>query len=194
MKRWMTVLGRGGTVLISISLALFLVSLIPQIQATTARGSFSLPPESVQIVYTQVLTPQRGLQANMTTQGALHVYLLEAGTTELFPDLGTMSTPPFLNITGLQKFLDANPERLIEDYGSINGYFERYYVPPRILNATLVVSNPGSSNVGVNYEIAITSSVAPTEKVRNIAYWAAPIGIILAIPWFAEIWKHRKQI
>jgi hypothetical protein len=194
MKRWISVLGRGGTVLISISLALFLVSLIPQIQAITARGSFSLLPESVQIVHTQVLTPQRGLRVNMTIQGTLRVYLLEAGTAELFPDLGTMGTPPFSNITGLQGFLDANPDRLIEDYGSINGYFERYYVPPRILNATLVVSNPGSSNVGVDYEITITSSVAPTEKVRNIACWAAPIGIILAIPWLAEIWKHRKHI
>jgi len=40
--------------------------------------------------------------------------------------------------------------------------------------------------------VTLTSSLAPKEKVLTIAYFAAPIGIILAIPWLLNFWKQRK--
>jgi hypothetical protein len=45
----------------------------------------------------------------------------------------------------------------------------------------------------VDYEVTLISTVAPGEKVRNIAYWITPIGIILAIPWLVNMWKQRKS-
>jgi hypothetical protein len=61
------------------------------------------------------------------------------------------------------------------------------------MNATLVFYNPSSADAILDYEVTLTSTVAPGEKVRNIAYWAAPIGIILALPWLLNMWKQRKQ-
>jgi len=98
------------------------------------------------------------------------------------------------NATDLQEFLDANPNLIIWEYNLENETFERSYTPTKVINATLVFHNPSSDEEAkVDFGVTLISTVAPGEKVRNIAYWAAPIGVVLAIPWLVNMWKERKQ-
>lgn len=189
MKRWTNVLGRGGTVLLAISLALFLVSLIPQINLATSAGVMPLAPKQVYANSYRALTPQQGFRVNVTVEGTVNVYLLEVGTEETQPGVSTL----FANATELQDFLDANPDLIIWEYDLENGHFDRSYTPTKVISATLVFYNPSSNDATVDYSVILTSTVAPGEKVRTIALWTTPIGLILAIPWLANLWKQRKK-
>jgi hypothetical protein len=190
MKRWTTVLGRVGTVLIAISLALLLVSLIPQINLMILRGAMPLSPEQVYVTNSQVLNPQQGVQLKVTVEGTINVYLLEVSNSQLYPESGGMA---FANATDFQEFLDANPDLIVWEYNLEDESFEKSYTPTKVMRATLVFHNPSSDEAILDYEVTLISSVAPGEKVRTIAYCAAPIGIILAIPWLLNVWKQRKQ-
>jgi hypothetical protein len=191
MKRWTTVLGRVGTVLIAISLALLLVSLIPQLQLSTTKGGMPISPEHFSIVFTPgSLTPQQEVQIAVTVEGTLTVYLLEINVEFQFVN-GTFDYN--FNLTDLQELLTEHPDQIIWEREVENSYYERNYTPTRVTNATVVVYNPSSETAYLEYNVALKSSLAPGDKVRTIAYCAAPIGIILAIPWFLNVWKQRKQ-
>ena len=197
MKRWTTVVGRGGTVLIAISLALLLVSLIPQINLMTLEGRTPpISPERVFATNSQVLNPQQGVQVKVTVEGTLKVYLLEMSVELQFVN-GIFVNGIFdygFNLTDLQEILEEHPDRIIWEREVENGEYKRSYTPTRVMNATLVFHNPSLDEEAiVDYEITLISTVAPGEKVRNIAYWITPIGIILAIPWLVNMWKQRKS-
>jgi len=189
MKRWTTILGRGGTVLIAISLALLLVSIIPQINLAASVGVMPVASDQVYTISYRALTPQQGFQVEVTVEGAINVYLLEVGSEEPYPGVSML----FDNATELQEFLDANPDLIIWEYKLENGNFDHYYTPTKVMNATLVFHNPGLDDATVDYAVILTSTVAPGEKVRNIALGTTPIGIVLALPWLVNIWKQRKQ-
>ncbi len=195
MKRWTIVIGRGGTTLIAISLALLLVSLIPQINLMTLGGSMTVSPGMVQATNSRLLNPQQGVEIKVTVEGTINLYLLEISSGQIFP--GTGGGMVLANATDLQEildaFLDANPDLIIWEYNLEDEPFEGSYTPTKVMNATLVFHNPSMDEEAiVDYELSLISTVAPGEKVRNIAYWAAPIGIVLAIPWLVNIWKERK--
>lgn len=191
MKRWKTILGRGGTTLIAISLALLLVSIIPQLQISGVEGYVPLLPEQVQIAFdSQNLNPQQEVELAVTVEGTLKVYLLEISVELQFVngifDYG-------FNLTDLQELLEEHPDRIIWEREVENSYYKQSYIPTRIMNATVVLYNPSSEIAYVEYDVTLKSGLAPGDKVRNIAYWAAPIGIILVIPWLLNFWKQRKH-
>ena len=97
------------------------------------------------------------------------------------------------NLTDLQKLLEEQPDQIIWEREVENSYYSRGYTPTRVMNVTVVFYNPSSEICSVEHEVVLKSSVAPGDKVRNIAYWATPIGIIMTMPWLANIWKQRKQ-
>ncbi|MGD9130940.1 MAG: hypothetical protein PVH73_05125 [Candidatus Bathyarchaeota archaeon] len=188
MKRWTNVLGRVGTVLIAISLALLLVSLIPQIQMQHSVGGGPLSAGESSVVFNHVnLNPQQEVALAVTVEGKATVYLLE-----LFLEfrIGPGIFEYGFNVTDLQE----NPDLIIWEHEVENGDYKRSYTPTRVMNATIVVYNELDSEMAyLEYEMTLRSALAPKEKVRTIAYFAAPIGVILAIPWLVNIWKQRKQ-
>jgi hypothetical protein len=200
VKRWTTILGRGGTTLIAMSLALLLVSIIPQPQLSATEGRTPLLPDQLSIVFNPgALTPQQELHLAFTVEGTLKVYLLEINVELQFVndifDYGFNLTDfdYGFNLTDLQELLEEQPDRIIWEREVEDGDYKRSYTPTRIMNTTVVFYNPSSEITLVEYNVALRSSLAPGEKVQNIAYCAAPIGIILAIPWFVNSWKQRKQ-
>jgi hypothetical protein len=187
MKRWATVLGRVGTVLVAISLALLLVSIIPQIQMFHSEGAGPLLPGGIRVVFNQPnLTPQEEVELAVTVEGKATVYLLEMNL-ELQMANGTFDYA--FDVTDLQE----NPDLIIWEHEVENEEYTRSYTPTRLMNITSVVYNkPDSETAYFQYELTVTSALAPKEKVLTIAYFAAPIGIILAIPWLLNFWKQRK--
>ena len=193
MKRSTTILGRVGTVLIAISLGFLLVSIIPQIQMYSSEGSGPLSPGRIEFVFHQQnLNPQQEVQVAVTVEGNLTVNLLEiSAKLEFTPTTGFSYN---FNVTDLQEILQEHRDLIIWEDPVENGDYERSYAPTRVMNATVVVYNPpDSESAYLEYDVALKSSVAPGDKVRTIAYFAAPIGIVLAIPWLLNVWKQRKQ-
>ena len=191
MKRWANILGRGGTTLITISLALLLVSLIPQIESSSRSGTFGILPGEVEIIYyVGTITPQQEVHVSITTEGTLSVYLLDIKLDMEFMN----DTLDFaFNSTDLQELLDEQPEKRLWEQEVVNTTYERNYNPSKLVNATLVTYNQGSEMVMFDFDISLKNILAPGDKVRTIAYFAAPIGAIMAIPWLLDIWKQRKK-
>jgi hypothetical protein len=189
MKRWIIFLGRGGTVLISIGLALLLVSLIPSAQLIDfLPGSTTVPPKWAQPKYEVILTPQQGLRIELWANGTLDVYILEVSSQILYQWVGD----DFLNVTDLEEFLEANPS-VIGWSGEVrNGYIEHEHVPTKVTNATLVFSNPSSEHVRVGYDVSLMSRIVGIQ-VRNLSQWAIPIGFVLSLPWLTQMWKRKTR-
>ena len=193
MKRWIIFLGRGGTVLVALGLALFLVSLIPPVSFGTFGGSDYVEARLFKPLsyfeYTSTLTPKQALKVELTFNGTLDVYLLEVSTQALYdwihehhPEQQMMY--PAYNVTMLEEFLMANPNSISWQGEMRQGEIE--YAPTKVTNATLVLSNPSPDLITVDYEGTITISFAPEAKVRTLALWTIPLGFVFALPWLID--------
>ena len=156
MKRLKTILGRSGTTLIAISLALLLVSIIPQPQFSRSEGATPLSPEQLSIIYTrQDLTPQQELEITVTSEGALKIYLLEMSGEIQFTvedvEVGLQElNEGFDMLKQLAKeIIETKHDKIIWESEIQNGYYSRKYIPTRIINATIVIYNPSSETVKV---------------------------------------------
>ena len=200
MKRLRIILGRSGTTLVAISLALLLVSAIPQPQFSSSSGSGLLSSEQFRIIASQQdLTPQQELEIKIAVEGALKIYLLEMSGLIQFT-VGDVDVASQEMIEGFEmleqlakEIVETQPDRIVWEREIQDGYYSRKYIPTRIINATIVLYNPSSETVHVEHAVSLKSSLAPEEKVQTIAYVAAPLGIILALPWLVDSWKRRKQ-
>ena len=201
MTRWMIFLGRGGTVLITIGLALLLVSLLPPAQQYFYFPTTDVPPKWTQpaynwegIVFDVILTPQEELQIDLYANGTLNVYILEVSLQVLYQWVGD----DFLSVTDLEEFLEANPsvigwyDEFRNGHNEHTEHIEHEYVPTKVTNATLVFSNPSSEYVKVHGNVDLMSHLAGF-KVRNLAQWAIPIGFVLFLPWLTQMWKRKTR-
>lgn len=175
-------------VLISIGLALLLVSFIPSAQLATTGSKTAVPPQWAQPSFEQILTPQQGIQVTITANGTLDVYILEVSSQTLFQ----LANGEFLNVTFLEEFLKNNADAIGWQVEIRNGEAQHEYVPTRVTNATLTLANPGLEYVPVEFEVTITSQVAPGTKVRSLSLGAIPIGFFMALPWIAQLWRKRN--
>ena len=87
-KRWITLLGRLGTVLIVIGLALALLSLVPpqKVLGSDFMGSPIIQSETFLTPFysSEVLTPQRSLQVTIEANNSVMAYLLKVGKDYLY--------------------------------------------------------------------------------------------------------------
>ncbi len=191
MKRWVNVLGRVGTTLIAISLALLLVSFIPSTQISSSKGSGGVQPGQFMVVFSPgTITPQEEVQTAITVNGTLNIYLLAVNIQFQFIN-GNFSYN--FNLTDLQELLEEHPEQIKWQHEVENSHYERNYNPTKVMNATVVAYNQGSETAQIEYDVALESILAPGDKVRTIAFVAAPIGVIMAVPWLLDLWKQRKK-
>jgi hypothetical protein len=208
VKRWTIILGRGGTVLIAISLALLLVSLIPPQQIGSGVGITEVPartfspldrsppdfPGQLMFYYDNILTPQRGVEIELTANGTITAYVLEVDTYTMFDWIREQhGLAHDLNVTSLEEFLEAHPNSIGWQKELDEETVEYTYIPTKVTNVTIVYSNPSSENIGISHSYVEKSFIAPGNKVQNIALWTTPIGLILTIPWVASLWKQRKH-
>lgn len=198
MRRWTILLGRGGTVLIAVSLALLLVSLIPAAQMVNFSATWPVHPKRFETPNTPfseyVLTPQQSLRISITANGTLNVYLLEVESQSIYAWISehNLGATDSSNITYFEEFLEANPQSIgWQEINKMNMEFE--YVPTKITNATLVFSNPSSDFVFVGYEGSISSLVAPKTKVLTLGQWAISIGFVLTLPWLFNLLRTKTR-
>jgi hypothetical protein len=103
--RWVTLLGRIGTVILMIGLALLVFSLIPSGGGFQYALGQPIEPEKYIIEELGVYSPQTGLQISVNSTNNVHVYLLGVNPVELdnwktllreaYPDLDEMFIDSF---------------------------------------------------------------------------------------------------
>jgi len=192
MKRWMIFIGRGGTVLVAIGFALLLVSLFPSAQLVSTGGSGSIIPEMFQTPFERVLTPQQGLEITISANGTLTTFILEVSSQTIYTWIGDYNVHAWMqNVTNLEEFLEANPDSIGLQKEISEGKID--YIPTKVTNATLILSNPGSERINWEFEASITAIIAPGAKVRNLAQWTIPIGFVLALPWLVQLWREKTM-
>jgi hypothetical protein len=207
VKRWPIILGRGGTVLLAVGLALFLVSFIPAgvvgssptpvgIDASTWCG-YNLAVFAPQ----QTLTPQQTLHITISTTGVVNVTLLDTTIEAIYNwinDTYHTSITNWSNITYFNGFVKSNPTLIAWQHKLDNGTIDYDYVPTEVVsidqvNMSLVFSNYGSNPVVVNYAGSVESRVAPTVKVLTLSEFAIPIGVALTLPWLRELVRAKRK-
>ena len=124
--RWITLLGRTGTVILMVGLAVVLVSLPPPGSPHQSSSQYSMSPEKYRIEHSGVYRPQTGFQISVESTDNVCVYLLGVSALELenwrtrvreaYPDLSDMwikiFTVPLIFVREAYPDLD-NPQ--IED-------------------------------------------------------------------------------
>jgi hypothetical protein len=209
VKRQIILLGRLGTVIVAVGLALLLVSLIPpsgvmsfgsggQLAPETFRPLGPMPfgnPSSNETFYFEYLTsltPQQELKVNLTCNGTINVYLLNINSNTLFQALNSNSTEnQSQNVTLIEDYLNANPDVIAWEKQLSEGTVD--YTPTTIINATLILSNPTQNTITVNYDGKILSIFVPAAKAQLLAFGAIPVGLILALPWLINLRKHKNH-
>jgi hypothetical protein len=81
--RWITLLGRTGTVILMIGLALLVFSLIPLGTGSQPGWIRPVEPEQYMLLELGVYTPQTGLQISVNSSDNVNVYLLGVSPVEL---------------------------------------------------------------------------------------------------------------
>ncbi len=171
MNRWLALTSRIGTSLTAIGLALLLISLIP----SSSSGSSSQIGTQIQAgtytanLFGQIMSPQQS--ATLTV------------TSDKYYDN---------NVTYLKLFL-GNFTQSVAYSQKATLSFNYQYTPTKITNATLIISDPSSSPANVQTSWKVSQQVAPASRVATLAYWSIPLGLVLAIPWFIDLYQRRVR-
>jgi len=104
--RWITLLGRTGTVILMVGLALVLVSLLPPTSQSKSSHAGSMSPKEYEIEHSGVYTPQTGFQISVESTDNVRVYILgvsplefdnwKTRVREAYPDLDDMLLDSFV--------------------------------------------------------------------------------------------------
>jgi hypothetical protein len=104
--RWITLLGRMGTVIFMVGLALVHVSVPPPGSPSQSSSSYSMSPEKYKIEHSGVYRSQTGFQISVESTDNVRVYLLGLSSLELenwrtqvreaYPDLDYMLSDFFV--------------------------------------------------------------------------------------------------
>ena len=205
MKRLLLILGRSGTVLVAIGLALLLVSLIPPATTRSFSTGDSIAPNSFQVLgensgpfanmtgmfYSQfisTLTPQQELIVEIECDHKIEVYLLKIDIRDLIDNFSGTNR----NVSSLEEFLQVNSDLIGWQGEMIEGLVD--YVPTEVINATMIFSNPSPNRISIECTGRILNLLAPTEKVRTLAIWAIPIGFVMAFPWLLNLRKSKDIV
>lgn len=207
MRRWPIVLGRGGTVLLAVGLALFLVSLIPSAQLGSSMNVTG-PVNAASwwgydlrdLAQQPTLTPQQTLHITVNTTGAVNVTLIDTTVQAIYNWMNDTyaNMTDWSSITYFEGFVKSNPTLIVWQREVDNGTIDYDYVPIEVVNIdqvnmSMVVSNYGSNPVVVQYAGSVKSSVAPTAEVLTLSEFAIPIGAALTLPWLNELARARRK-
>ena len=202
-KRWITLLGRVGTVLMAAGLALVLLSLIPaqKVGRSDFTGTSILQPKAFSIespfFLSSIFDPQRGVYVSAQANHSVTAYLLNVGNeyvyewiTNHFSEIQTSSST--FNVSILDEFLTEHPNSVARRENTVGGLVEFQCAPTKLMNVTLIFSNPSTESANVNYSGRLLSFIIPSERALNPARFVIPMGFVLALPWMTSIWKRRR--
>ncbi len=209
MRRPTYLVGRLGSNLFVIGLALFLVYLIPSanFNGTNSAGG-SIAPKTYQTPMFNTLSPTSGIHIQIQGNGSFQFLLLSAGPGEIYNwtnnwacmNGGQRFGPPGSpctgsnNFTAIQAYLAQFPSEAIKNVT----------VPPKMnlsidltpatdINATFIVANPTSAFVTFTFSWSFSQSIAPKGSTLFFAELFMPLGLILSAPWVIQGFAARRN-
>lgn len=194
--RWVALLGRTGSVLLVVGLALALVSMIPSAPlGFTSSSWFTLQPRKYFVHFqTIVCSPQTGIRVSVTSNVSLQLYLLamhhlqlnewaRSWVMENFPDLNESEIwQGIYNATVLEAFLQMHLEDVLLNE-TVNRDQPVDFFPSKVTNVTVVISNPSLMRVDVDVDVGGITTLAAKERVVLPAEVLIASGAILVLPW-----------
>jgi hypothetical protein len=193
MSRWVLVLFRLGTILISISLALFLVSLIPSSQSSQSTSTFVMFPLTWQSYYSTILSPQLGVHIHVTGSGAFKVYILEVAGNEIYEwAFQHYQGFDYSNITVLDEFLNAHPNVIARLDQNQNRGIEYDFIPATVTNVTLFIANPTAESITLELEWNMVRPFGPS-SITFLSEVAFVTGVLLILPRLRNLLISRRQ-
>lgn len=193
-SRWITLLGRTGSILIALGLASVLVSAIPP-RSLLEMGPwrFTSRPEKYDIIHAGAYLPQKGCRILIATNDSLQIYFLAAHPLQLlesikswikehFPTLNETQVLMRWEASVLEAFLQTRPEDILLKE-TVKGERSIDFFPPKATNVTVLVSNPSLMPVDVNRKITVMSTVVPRGRIATTIEVLTALGVALALPW-----------
>ncbi|MEM2102034.1 MAG: hypothetical protein QXM22_00800 [Candidatus Bathyarchaeia archaeon] len=197
MKRWITVAGRVGMVLVALSLALYLVSLIPQgVVGLSEKNEVTLKAQTFEIIYTSYripLNPQVGVRIRTSTNGTLQVKAFDLNITKVFEWLGEHSPARNWTVTLLGEFVASHAEFLVKEQEIPAGNTTFIYIPSKFENSTIIFSNPTLTTVKLSYENDTITVIAEPERIILALIITTPLGVALSTPWIVATLKQKLE-
>ena len=145
----------------------------------------------------QNLSPQNNAKISINATDSLNVYLIEGNRSVLenwirtnHPEQPANNSQSPKNAI-LDQFIQAKPNLILwQGQGQKTSIS---YTPSHIMNLTVIVSNPNSNTASIQYSINIEYGFASISRMRSIAVWTLPIGLLFALPWASlRIIQRRK--
>lgn len=201
MKRWIVLLGRGGTTLIAIGCAILLVSLIPSASLKSFQSHGRIEGKTWTIPYHgRLSTSQEELSISITANDTIKAYLLRVSIQTIVEWINekismepTADPMHFRQETYLLGYLEANPQVKAMEKITLNGKTTLEYVSTKITNITLILHNPNPNLVEFSIEGYIFRTMAPKVKMQTISQITIPLGLVLAVPWIASFLKVKRK-
>jgi hypothetical protein len=210
MKRSLLLLGRLGTVMIFVSLAILLSSGIGPITVNASASSGTIPANSFNIlqgplvipyIYSnslQNLNPQNAVLISLNATYPVKAYLMNGNREVLENWIKTNHPEQPTNETNspktaiLDQFIQAHPSLILWQGQGKN--IKLNYTPSEIVNLTVIVSNPNGNSVKISHSENIEYGFASISRMRSVAIWTLPIGLLCALPWTTlKITQRRKR-
>jgi hypothetical protein len=200
LSRITVVAFRLGTVLISISLALFLVSLIPSGESTPSTNEGLASPQSWQPYYSGVLSPQLGIRISVNANQTYKLYILQVQSLEIYnwiaENFQKANLPPAFNsdnLTLFEQYLAANPTAITrQDQKQGGGTIQYDYIPTRVVNATIVATNPNEQYMQLTFTWNSLRPFGPA-SITLLAETTLIIGLVLIMPHMAKTLTTKKH-
>src|SRR4029077_9569238 len=132
----------------------------------------------------------------VTSDTSVDVYLLEVSGSFVYQWISNHYGAPgkyfYNNVTYLRSFLGNFSQDVVHSQNATLS-FNYQYSPTKVTNVTLIVSNPSSYFANVEESWKVSQQVAPASRVATLADLTIPIGLVLAIPWFADLYQRRAR-
>jgi len=192
-------LGRTGSILIVIGLALGLVSTQPpRVVTSTFPSRFYVFPRRYTLIfpppYIGTPSPRYGFRFSVTFNNSLQFYIIAthpsqlrewvfSWTKEHYPALNESQVyREMFNASVLEAYLQTHPENVLLNQG-VKGGWSIDFFPQKATNVTVVFSNPSIMSIDMNMKITGITTPVPRNHALMLIQTLLVSGTVLTLPW-----------
>ncbi|RLF18635.1 MAG: hypothetical protein DRZ82_07895 [Thermoprotei archaeon] len=181
MRMLSTILGRIGTSILFVCLALMILTYIPPMCVDDSIMAYLLCPG----YYFNVARccdehgAQMELEIRISANGTFNVYVVSVCSDRLMMN-GTLQQ--------LYEFIEKSPDKVLVEY--VGNTFE--YSIKEAFNTSVIVANKGESALLVTYRVKTYILMVPYSRVKTLIAYLMPLGITFIMQWILMKIKEKE--
>ena len=189
MNRLSIAMGRIGTILLAICLALAILTLIPPASlGTSMRGITYLTPKTYTFVGSSLtLNPQISIRAEFATNNTIKFYIMNLPRENITVETLTG------NLTQFKEFMERNADKILLNKTIDSGNVTVEFTPGGIITASFILLNQNPDVANISYKIELLASIAPNVRIIPVISYLSPIGAIFAGQWVFIKFRNRRK-